>query len=61
MKLKIRITETLEKIVTVEANSEKEALQIADNNYRAANDDYILDASNFFIKELNDKISCLSF
>lgn len=47
MKLKIRITETLEKIVTVEANSEKEALQIADNNYRAANDDYILDASNF--------------
>lgn len=43
----IKITETLEKVVTVEAETEKEALQLADDNYRAAQDDYVLDAENF--------------
>lgn len=42
MKIKVKITEVLEKIIEVEANSGKEALQIADNNYRAAADGYIL-------------------
>lgn len=44
---KIKITEVLEKIIEVEANSGKEALQIADNNYRAAEEDYVLTADNF--------------
>lgn len=39
---KVRITEVLEKIVEVEADNSKQALQIADNNYRAAKDGYIL-------------------
>lgn len=42
MKIKVKITEILEKIVVVDANSGKEALQIADNNYRAAKDGYVL-------------------
>lgn len=42
MKYKIKITEVLEKNVEVEANSGKEALQIADNNYRTAKDGYVL-------------------
>lgn len=44
---KIRITETLEKDVYIIADSEEEALQIVDNNYRAAQDAYVLDAENF--------------
>ena len=44
---KIRITETLEKKVYIIANSEEEALQIAENNYRAAEEAYVLDAENF--------------
>ncbi|MBQ3642440.1 MAG: DpnD/PcfM family protein [Treponema sp.] len=44
---KVRITETLEKVVTIQAETEKEALQLADDNYRAAQDDYVLDAENF--------------
>ena len=44
---KIHIIETLEKDVTIQAKDEKEALQLVDNNYRAAKDDYILDAENF--------------
>lgn len=44
---KIRITETLEKDVYILADSEEEALQIVDNNYRAAQDAYVLDAENF--------------
>ena len=42
MKFKVQITETLQRIIEIEANSGKEALQIADNNYRAAKDDYVL-------------------
>lgn len=44
---KVRITETLEKDVYIIADSEEEALQIVDNNYRAAQDAYVLDAENF--------------
>ncbi len=44
---KIRITETLEKDVYIIADSKEEALQIVDDNYRAAQDAYILDAENF--------------
>jgi len=44
---KVRITETLEKDVYIIADSEEEALQIVDNNYRAAQDCYVLDAENF--------------
>ena len=44
---KVRITETLEKDVYIIADSEEEALKIVDNNYRAAQDAYVLDAENF--------------
>ena len=44
---KIRITETLEKDVYIIADSREEALQIVDNNYRAAQDAYVLGAENF--------------
>ena len=44
---KIRIIETLEKVVFVEAETEREALQLTDDNYRAAQDEYVLDAENF--------------
>ena len=43
----VRITETLEKDVTIQANNETEALEIAKNNYKAAQDDYILGADDF--------------
>ena len=44
---KVRITETLEKVIEVQAETEREALQLVDDNYRAAQDDYILGADNF--------------
>lgn len=44
---KVVITEVLKKIVEVEADSEKDALQIADNNYRAAKDGYVLGGDNY--------------
>lgn len=44
---KVQITETLEKTVEIEANNEHEALVMADCNYRAAKDGYVLDAENF--------------
>ena len=47
MTFKVQITETLEKTVELEANNEHEALVMADCNYRAAQDDYVLDAENF--------------
>lgn len=46
MKIKVKITEVLEKIVEVEADSGKQALQIADNNYRAAKEGYVLYADD---------------
>lgn len=44
---KVKITETLEKFVEIQAENIDEALQIADNNYRAALNEYILDSGNF--------------
>lgn len=43
----VKITETLEKFVEVDAKGRLEELQIAENNYRAADDDYVLTAVNF--------------
>ena len=43
---KIRIIETLEKTVEVDANSEYEAILKAHTNYNAAKDGYVLDADN---------------
>jgi predicted Abi (CAAX) family protease len=42
---KVTITETLQKVVIVDADSYDDAEQIASNNWRAG--DYILDSSNF--------------
>lgn len=47
MTFKVHITETLEKTVEIEANNVHEALVMADCNYRAAKDGYVLDAENF--------------
>ena len=47
MTFNIRITETLEKTVEVEVNSEYEAILKAHTNYNAAKDGYVLDADNF--------------
>lgn len=47
MIFKVRITETLEKSVVVEAENEKEAIQLIDNAYRAADESCILSAENF--------------
>lgn len=43
----VEITETLKKTVIVEAENEENALRIVDDNYKAAQDDYVLDAENF--------------
>lgn len=43
---KIRITETLEKAVEIEADSKAEALAKAHDNYIKAEDEYILTADN---------------
>lgn len=44
---KIRIIETLEKEVTVSAADRKNALEIAEEKYSKAEDDYILSADDF--------------
>lgn len=46
MTFKVTITETLQKTFDIEATCEKEALQIADNNYRKEESDYILYSEN---------------
>ena len=46
-KFAIKITETLEKTVIVKAEDVPEALSLAEDNYYAAKDDYVLDAENF--------------
>jgi len=45
--MKVKITENLVKIVEVDAKNEREALQLVDDKYRAADEDYILSAENF--------------
>ena len=47
MTFKVQITETLEKTVEIEANSEYEAILKAHTNYNAAKGGYVLDAENF--------------
>ena len=47
MTFKIRITETLEKVVEIEARNRKEALEIAQINYSAAESDYVLTADDY--------------
>ena len=44
---KVRITETLEKVVIVDAETEREAIQLIDNAYRAADESCVLSADNF--------------
>lgn len=44
---KIKIIETLEKVVTVKAENEDDALMIADYKYRAAKKDFILSADDY--------------
>ena len=44
---KIRIIETLEKVVTVLAADRKNALEIAEEKYSKAEDDYVLSADDF--------------
>lgn len=43
---KIKITETLEKTFSIIADSPQKALQIADNYYRSAEDEYVLTGDN---------------
>lgn len=47
MKYKVEITETLRKIVEVEAFDEIEAKQIAQENYKNADEDYILNDNDY--------------
>ena len=44
---KIRIIETLEKVVTVSAADKKNALEIAHEKYIAAEDEFILSADDY--------------
>ena len=44
---KIRIIETLEKVVTISAADRKNALEIVEEKYSKAEDDYILSADDF--------------
>ncbi len=47
MGIKVRIKETLEKVIEIEARNRKEALEIAQINYSAAESDYVLTADNY--------------
>ena len=44
---KIRIIETLEKVVTVSAADRKNALEIVEDKYSSAEDGYVLSADDF--------------
>lgn len=46
MKYKVEITETLKKVVEIEAETPTEAKKIAEENYYKADEDYILTDSN---------------
>lgn len=49
---KIRIIETLEKVVTVSAADRKNALEIAEEKYSNAEDGYVLSADDFSAIEI---------
>ena len=51
MKYKVEITETLKKIVEVDAESAAAAKQIVNDRYRNAEDDYILTGANYYDTE----------
>ena len=46
-KFAIKITETLEKVVIVEAENTYEALQLTEKKYKDAEDDFILTSSDY--------------
>ena len=50
-KYKVEITETLKKIVEVEAESAQAARQIVKNRYHDSEDDYILTDANYYDTE----------
>ena len=50
-KYKVEITETLKKIVEVEAESVAAARQIVKDRYHEAEDDYILTDANYYDTE----------
>ena len=51
MKYKVEITETLKKIVEVDAESAQAARQIVNDRYHNAEDDYILTDANYYDTE----------
>lgn len=55
---KVRITETLEKVVIVDAETEREAIQLIDNAYRAADESCVLSADNFTGVEFKVEEEC---
>lgn len=50
-KFEIEITETLQKIIEVKANSEEDAYQVASEKYQ--NEEIVLDDSDFVNREIN--------
>ena len=44
---KVRITETLEKVVEIKADDKQNALEIAHEKYTAAEDNFILSADDY--------------
>ena len=53
MKYKVEITETLKKVVEVEAENPTEAKEIAEENYNNAAEDYILMYNDYEHTEFN--------
>lgn len=53
MKYKVEITETLKKVVEVEAENPTEAKQIAKENYKNADEDYVLTDNDYELTEFN--------
>jgi hypothetical protein len=43
----VKITETLTKLIHIQADSEEEALQTVIHNYNCAEDGYVLSSNNF--------------
>lgn len=53
MKYKVEITETLKKVVEVDARSASEAERIAEERYNNAEEGYILDADDKLWTDIN--------
>ena len=54
---RIEITETLQRIIRIEANSSEEALSIVNNQYK--NEDIVLDENDFILKSIDLLTDCL--